>query len=63
MLFRSHAFADLRGGYRRGAVADDDLLDAFAALWSAQRLARGEARVLPSSPELDGTGLAMEILY
>ena len=60
--FGAAAFADLRGRFRRSAVADDDLLDAFAALWSAERLLRGEALVLPPTPEWDATGLAMEIL-
>ncbi|MFZ9966333.1 MAG: DUF429 domain-containing protein, partial [Steroidobacteraceae bacterium] len=31
----------------RREVAEDDILDAFAALWSAERYARGEALCLP----------------
>ena len=46
----------------RGTFARDDLLDAFAALWSAERAARGQALVLPSSPQVDGRGLRAEIL-
>jgi predicted RNase H-like nuclease len=34
------------------AVAPDDLLDAFAAAWTAARLERGRARSLPDPPEL-----------
>jgi predicted RNase H-like nuclease len=60
--FGGDAFASLRDRFRRGAVADDDLLDAFAALWSSERLLRGEALVLPPTPEWDATGLAMEIV-
>lgn len=60
--FGVDAFADLRGRFRRSAVADDDLLDAFAALWSAERLLRGQALVLPPEPEWDATGLSMEIV-
>lgn len=47
----------------RGAGIDD-VLDAFAALWSAERLARGEHEVLPPlvTPEVDECGLAMRIV-
>ena len=51
----------MREQFRRSQVGDDDILDAFAALWSAERLLRGEAITLPVEPELDATGLAMEI--
>jgi predicted RNase H-like nuclease len=40
----------------------DDLLDAFAALWTARRIASGEARSLPAVPATDAMGLRMEIL-
>lgn len=33
----------------------DDVLDAAAAAWSAQRIASGQARSLPDPPELDGS--------
>lgn len=46
---------------RPGALTD--ILDAYALLWSARRLVRGEARTLPSSPERDARGLRMEIVY
>jgi predicted RNase H-like nuclease len=38
------------------AVAPDDLLDAFAAAWTATRLARGRAHSLPDPPELLDSG-------
>ena len=41
----------------------DDVLDAFAALWTAERIARGVARTLPDEPLLDARGLRMEIVY
>jgi predicted RNase H-like nuclease len=44
------------------AYALDDLLDAFALLWTARRLERGTARCLPARPQSDGTGLAMAIV-
>jgi predicted RNase H-like nuclease len=45
----------------RGAWAPDDLLDAVAVLWTAHRLARGEAVVRPDPPARDATGLRMSI--
>jgi predicted RNase H-like nuclease len=41
--------------------ASDDIIDAFAALWSAERIAAGRAVTLPANPELDSHGLAMSI--
>jgi predicted RNase H-like nuclease len=38
---------------------DDDVLDAAAACWTAQRLARGEAVALPAAPGRDGAGREM----
>ncbi len=63
-VFGAEAFAAVRQQWRRSLVADDDILDAFAALWSAERLLAGTATVLPepSARECDGLGLAMEIV-
>jgi predicted RNase H-like nuclease len=44
-------------------VGDDDILDAFAALWSAERILRGASRSLPERPRTDRFGLRMEIAY
>jgi predicted RNase H-like nuclease len=52
-----------RAGHRRGELADDDILDAIAALWTATRIAAGAARRLPADPPRDATGLRMEIVY
>ena len=41
----------------------DDILDAFAALWTAERIAHGVARTLPDEPLFDARGLRMEIVY
>jgi predicted RNase H-like nuclease len=57
------AYAAARASLARARAADDDLLDAFAALWTACRIARGEAVTLPSGPPRDLRGLAMEIVY
>jgi predicted RNase H-like nuclease len=40
----------------------DDLLDALAAAWSAQRHAGGVAKRLLAEPSTDGRGLRMEIV-
>lgn len=44
-------------------AAPDDVLDALAVAWSANRVARGTATRLPATPEHDATGLRMEIVY
>lgn len=49
-------------GLGQGA-ARHDLLDALAALWSAERFARGRAVQLPGDPPRDAMGLAMAIAY
>jgi len=46
----------------RGQYSNDDLLDAFAALWTAARVAAESATVLPANPPLDSHGLRMEIV-
>lgn len=46
----------------RGQYAADDLLDAFAVLWTAERIRAGEAMTLPSAPPVDAQGLRMEIV-
>jgi predicted RNase H-like nuclease len=47
----------------RRIAAPDDLLDACACAWTANRLATGQAEHLPPEPDLDGHGLRMEIVY
>ena len=42
----------------RGAAKEDDVLDAFAALWTAERIARGEAQSLPDPRHRGGEGAA-----
>jgi predicted RNase H-like nuclease len=56
------AYLEARGVLPAGGCAPDDLLDAFAALWTAERIRRGAALTLPSSPPLDAFGLRMEIV-
>ncbi len=40
-----------------------DLVDAGALLWTAQRIARGEARYVPEPPDEDARGLRMAIYF
>jgi predicted RNase H-like nuclease len=41
----------------------DDILDATVAAWTARRVMDGKAGRLPEEPEMDSTGLRMEIVY
>lgn len=47
--------------FPRRAVQADDVLDALACLWTARRLAQGQAYSLPVTPPLDACGLRMAI--
>ena len=44
-------------------AAGADVLDAAAVAWSAWRIARGEARVLPDPPDTAADGLELAIRY
>jgi predicted RNase H-like nuclease len=44
-------------------VKEDDLLDAFAVLWSAERVAAGASVSLPADPPRDARGLPMRIVF
>ena len=56
-------FRDARRNLPRGMYAADDLLDAFAALWSAERFIneRSKCEFLPKMAPLDSCGLRMQI--
>lgn len=54
---------NVRSKYLRKEVADDDIYDAYAALWTAERIVRGEAGRIPDSPPCDETGLLMEMWF
>ena len=47
----------------RKQVSADDVLDAFAALWSAMRISRGEHESMPAVPDHDAQGRRMAIFY
>jgi predicted RNase H-like nuclease len=42
--------------------AQDDILDAFVALWTAERVALGTFHTIPPTPPRDSCGLRMEIV-
>jgi predicted RNase H-like nuclease len=46
-----------------GVVPVDDVLDAAAAAWTARRILRGEAGVVPETPEFDERGKRMAIWF
>lgn len=49
--------------FRRGPrVPWDDVLDAMAACWTAERVLRSEAVRIPETPPVDARGLRMEIV-
>jgi predicted RNase H-like nuclease len=47
----------------RSIAAVDDLYDALAALWTAQRIKYGRSRSFPEEPRFDARGLPMRIGY
>lgn len=53
---------EIRESIPRKAAADDDILDALAALWTAQRIHAGTAVKLPHADECDKLGFRMQIL-
>lgn len=61
--FGPEAFETVRRRYLRKEAASDDILDAFAALRTAERIARGEAVTIPTHPPSDSAGLPMRIVY
>lgn len=56
------AFHTIRQEIRQREAADDDILDAFAALWTAERIALGTAKTVPPVPLEDRFGLRMEMV-
>ena len=56
------AYRAIVGQFRRKDCGRDDVLDAFAALWTAERIAAGLAIRLPAEVVLDSCGLRMEIV-
>lgn len=62
--FGAGAYACLRNSILpKDGWADDDLLDACATLWTAERIAKGVMQVLPDASQVDTVGLPMRIVY
>ena len=53
-----HALMDRR----KMQCEEDDILDAFAALWTAERIAKGVSQTVPAVPPRDSFGLRMEMV-
>lgn len=47
---------------RNLASNEDDILDAFAALWTAERIKKGMSQAIPTVPPRDSFELRMEIV-
>jgi predicted RNase H-like nuclease len=54
---------ELLARVNRKRAAPDDLLDAAAAAWTAERIADGAARRVVQCEEVDSKGLSMNIFY
>jgi predicted RNase H-like nuclease len=54
---------EVRDQYLVEEVGHDDINDAFAALWTAERILAGTACVIPDRPPKDAAGLRMEMWY
>ncbi len=61
--FGPSAFRTVREKYLVKCAGTNDILDAFAALWTAERILRGQAQTLPDAVVRDEVGLRMEIVY
>jgi predicted RNase H-like nuclease len=61
--FGADAFQAVRRRYKLKEAADDDILDAFAALRTGERIMNAEAATMPERPAHDGAGLPMRIVY
>ncbi len=46
----------------KGRMAPDDVLDAAALLWSAERFRRGQHETFPPIPSRDAVGLEMSVI-
>jgi predicted RNase H-like nuclease len=62
-LFDAQQLEAAASAYARSMVAKDDVLDAFAVLASARRIASGSGRRVPEQPVSDSAGLDMAIWF
>ena len=61
--FGPGAFNEIRKNHYLKDVSNHDINDAFAVLWTAERIYRREAVVIPAEAEFDSAGLRMGIWY
>lgn len=61
--FGADALSAIEGSLKGLKVPFDDIADAFAALWSAERYSQGKAVSLPNRHVYDSQGLPMVIWY
>ena len=61
--FGETAFETIRLKYKRSEVEDDDIFDAFAALWTAERIGNRTSRTLPDKRAPESAGLPMRMVY
>ncbi len=62
-IFPSEALYQALTAFRHAEASRHDILDAFAMLWSAKRIATSRAERLPSVPVYDARGFDMAIWY
>jgi predicted RNase H-like nuclease len=57
------AFESARNQVQPRHASNDDIADAFAALWTAQRIVKGNSKTMPVDPPLDSAGLPMRMVH
>jgi predicted RNase H-like nuclease len=62
-IFPSEALYQALTAFRHAEASRRDILDAFAMLWSAKRIATSRAERLPSMPVYDARGFDMAIWF
>jgi len=62
-IFPTQALHQALTAFRHAEASRHDILDAFAMLWSAKRIATSRAERLPSMPVYDARGFDMAIWY
>ena len=62
-VYPSEALYQALTAFRHAEASRHDILDAFAMLWSAKRIATSRAERLPSMPVYDARGFDMAIWY
>lgn len=62
-IYPSEALYQALTAFRHAEASRHDILDAFAMLWSAKRIATSRAERLPSIPVYDARGFDMAVWY